>query len=425
MRVSIDKAGVYNYCIRGVDSHSGKAGFRIAQQIEAMIADGGLTNGSAIATEASLRSQLQTGHSTLRQAIRILESRYACRMRRGPGGGLFVSKPTRDEALIAIVNYLRSDGAELWELNEALIQLDWLALKALDTAANRVTHVTASTQLIHTPIGTSAIQSANRVLSFFATAIHTALRAGEPDSEVTTRNTNCASIQNADCNGKTITSAAKFADQLRAQIQQQSGLSATDIWLGTEEELCDRYVVSRAVLRQALCILEADGISMARRGRSGGVLARKPDPGRAIDIVAGYLSSDSSLHQDELAFSHALYEVTTKLACERWSALDDQRFLSLTAQGIPQFCGNATMSCFDIEWKAMRNRPLEFLMRALAAYNTRFLSNGFNASAAAMRQLHDSHLDRLRAIADRDAAAAGQIFARRMALFEQLNLMQV
>jgi len=444
LHVSIDKTSVYNYCIRGIDSDSDKEWFRVAQQIEAMILDGGLTQGSAIATEAMLKLQLQTGHSVLRQAIRILESRYACRMRRGPGGGLFVTKPRREDAIEAIAGYLRSDGVEKSELLEALRELDGLAVQALSAQPCYSTDASPSdkrsigkkptgkrsadknaagkkstgTKLSNSPtVGAIAMHSSNAVLSFFATAVNAATRLSTSDF--------IAAQDSAVCAVKPITSAARLADELGAEIQRQRGSLAEDIWLGTEIELCDRYAVSRAVLRQALCILEADGISTARRGRGGGVLARKPHPVRAIDIVAGYLSSDRSWQHDLIVVSQTLYEVSTRLACARWSEADDLRFRTLLKEGIPRFGGSATMTCFDIEWKATHNRALEFIMRALAAYNTRFLSAGFSASESIMQELHDSHLDRLRAIAERDAATAGQILAKRIALFEALNLMRV
>lgn len=67
----------------------------------------------------------------------------------------------------------------------------------------------------------------------------------------------------------------KIADDLRSLIV--SGRLADGDLLGHEPDLVERFGVSRPSLREALRILEAQGLISVVRGVSGGVFVRKPD----------------------------------------------------------------------------------------------------------------------------------------------------
>jgi DNA-binding FadR family transcriptional regulator len=59
--------------------------------------------------------------------------------------------------------------------------------------------------------------------------------------------------------------------------------------VGIEPELQAKYSVSRAVLREALRILEVHSIIITRRGANGGLLVAEPHPDYTISIVMSYL----------------------------------------------------------------------------------------------------------------------------------------
>ena len=67
----------------------------------------------------------------------------------------------------------------------------------------------------------------------------------------------------------------KIADELRALIV--SGQLADGEMLGHEPELVERFAVSRPSLREALRILEAEGLVSVVRGVRGGVIVHAPD----------------------------------------------------------------------------------------------------------------------------------------------------
>ncbi|WP_211241256.1 FadR/GntR family transcriptional regulator [Pseudonocardia spinosispora] len=59
--------------------------------------------------------------------------------------------------------------------------------------------------------------------------------------------------------------------------------------IGSESALLDRFEVSRAVLREAVRLLEYHSVARMRRGPGGGLVVAKPDPSASIDAMALYL----------------------------------------------------------------------------------------------------------------------------------------
>jgi GntR family transcriptional repressor for pyruvate dehydrogenase complex len=66
-----------------------------------------------------------------------------------------------------------------------------------------------------------------------------------------------------------------IADELRSLIV--SGELSDGEWLGKEPELVKRFAVSRPSLREALRILETEGLITVVRGLHGGVIVHQPD----------------------------------------------------------------------------------------------------------------------------------------------------
>lgn len=83
----------------------------------------------------------------------------------------------------------------------------------------------------------------------------------------------------------------QIADELRGLIIT-SGLDEGDL-LGTEADLLERFDVSRPSLREALRILEADGLISVARGALGGVVVHRPDQRMTARAAALVLQSRS------------------------------------------------------------------------------------------------------------------------------------
>ena len=73
--------------------------------------------------------------------------------------------------------------------------------------------------------------------------------------------------------------AERVATAYRNDIERASW--PVGVVLGSETELIERYDVSRAILREAVRILEYHGAVRTKRGPLGGLIVTAPDSGRS------------------------------------------------------------------------------------------------------------------------------------------------
>jgi DNA-binding FadR family transcriptional regulator len=69
---------------------------RLAREIEQEIIRRGWPIGEGLGSESDLMARYGVGRSVLREAVRLLESRWVAKPRPGPGGGLVVTAPDPD-----------------------------------------------------------------------------------------------------------------------------------------------------------------------------------------------------------------------------------------------------------------------------------------------------------------------------------------
>ncbi len=84
----------------------------------------------------------------------------------------------------------------------------------------------------------------------------------------------------------------KRAESLARAIARQLVVDGREpgTLVATEPELIEQHQVSRAVLREAVRILEHHHVAMMRRGPGGGLFVATPEPGALTDIAALYLA---------------------------------------------------------------------------------------------------------------------------------------
>lgn len=109
----------------------------------------------------------------------------------------------------------------------------------------------------------------------------------------------------------------KLAEQTAARIEHEiidNGWQVGTV-LGSEVELLEKYKVSRAVLREAIRIVEHHRVATMRRGPGGGLVVTVPD----VDALASVVSLH--LHFDQTSPEH-FYEARVALErdCARWAA---------------------------------------------------------------------------------------------------------
>jgi DNA-binding FadR family transcriptional regulator len=111
---------------------------------------------------------------------------------------------------------------------------------------------------------------------------------------------------------------AKLAEVLAAEIEAEIIRRGWPVGanLGTEVELLDHYDVSRAVLREAIRLLEHHFIAEMRRGRNGGLVITQPDPAIVADTVALFLRYRTIRAEDVMEVRQALEMTAVRLAAE-------------------------------------------------------------------------------------------------------------
>jgi DNA-binding FadR family transcriptional regulator len=106
---------------------------RVARDLAAYIVDSGLPPDTSLPTEKEMAEQLGVGRTTLREALRLLESRGVVTIRSGPRGGPVVRKPDPSDLADAVTLMLQFDEATLSEVVEARIELEATAVRLAAT----------------------------------------------------------------------------------------------------------------------------------------------------------------------------------------------------------------------------------------------------------------------------------------------------
>jgi DNA-binding FadR family transcriptional regulator len=92
----------------------------------------------------------------------------------------------------------------------------------------------------------------------------------------------------------------KLAEVLAADIGDEIAAGGWQVGsvFGTETALLERYRVSRAVLREAVRLLEFHSVAQMRRGPGGGLLVAEPQAQASIDTIALYLQYRQPSRED-------------------------------------------------------------------------------------------------------------------------------
>jgi DNA-binding FadR family transcriptional regulator len=175
---------------------------QIAEQIRQSILDGRLKADDRLPTEHELAAQFSVSRPTIREALKRLAAQNLIRSQRGPAGGTFVKRPTKQEAeanLTTAATLLVTLGEfDLSDVSEARHELELLCgrLAAERQATDPINAMEAEVELqqqadlsdedfcasdvrFHRAL---ADASGNRVLQFI---MHAVIEALEPVEEMT------------------------------------------------------------------------------------------------------------------------------------------------------------------------------------------------------------------------------------------------
>lgn len=203
-------------------------------------------------------------------------------------------------------------------------------------------------------------------------------------------------------------SSSLVADHLRTLLRD--GELQPGSRLPSERDLSAQLGVSRLTVREALRTLEAHGILDIRRGATGGAYVSVPTAtnfGQTIDD----LLTLQIIAQSDIAETRNILEVgLVPLVCERASASDITKLNSLCEEArTSREAGDYQIEMsvrFHSEVAACTHNPvLVLLLQSLREPFTHLLSDARHSGTSGVQD----HQDFVDAVADRDAARAGQI----------------
>jgi DNA-binding FadR family transcriptional regulator len=351
---------------RAAGSHEErKLGDEVARRIEADVIAAGWPVGVVLGSESELLRRYGVGRAALREAVRVVEHLGVAEMRRGAGGGLVVTTPDPSAVMNAVVVYLTFEQARFEDVldvrgpvEHAAAQL--AARRRTDQGVEALRAVVAlgddgvvDELAVHRAI---AALSANPAIELFveilallstlyqaptrlsaarrrvaiseATHIHRriveAIDAG--DGAAAARRTERHLYRGRDyLTSRALDRTLGFADAIVPPNgdERLASLIARRIYsevvvrgwpvdelLGSEASLIRQHEVSRSVLREAIRLLEFNGIVRTRRGPGGGVFIGAPSQSATVDAMALYLESRRITPQDLFEVRHAV-----ELAC--------------------------------------------------------------------------------------------------------------
>ncbi len=318
-----------------------KSAARLADRIIEDVMAMGWPVGEVLGAEVELLERYQVSRAVFREAVRLLEYQEVARTRRGPGGGLVVTEPSMQAVVDAVVLLLLRLDARLDEVFEARIVLEEIAG---DLAARRLEEddlvrlrvfvdggspdIENDPRALHSLVAESSRNPALRLFVEVFNRVAVLYSAGWTPSDNTSEMLYAHSrIAEAVIAGDSATARRRMRIHLQAEAEflRQRGSTrevlpdsiladglgrgkraeavARNIahsvlalgmrpgeLIGTEAELIEREKVSRAILREAVRLLEYHEIARMRRGPGGGLFVVEPGPGAVTDVVAIYLA---------------------------------------------------------------------------------------------------------------------------------------
>jgi DNA-binding FadR family transcriptional regulator len=358
-------------------SSSAKRAAKLADEIVGDVIALGWPVGEVLGSEAALLERYEVSRAVFREAVRLVEHQQVARTRRGPGGGLVVTEPTVDAVIAAVVLYLHRVDARLDEVFEARIALEEIACAL---AAGRVDdlgvallqpfvagdpNLGSDPRALHTLVASISgnpalelfIDVLNRVAQLYSAKWRTFGRAvgnetshahsriaeaimardpglashrmrthleAEADYLRRRRSTRQSLPDNVVLGGSPTAKRAEAVARSITLLVIEEGMQPGQL-VGTEAELIEREGVSRAVLREAVRLLEHHQIARMRRGPGGGFFVVEPSAAAVTEIAAIYLARRGMLLTDLAELRTGVEVAIVGLAAERIDARGSER----------------------------------------------------------------------------------------------------
>ena len=327
--------------IVGAGAANNKAACQIAAQIEEDLICQGWPTGMLYGSEAQLVERFQVCKVVVREGVRILESRGTARMRRGPNGGLIVLAPTVTVLLEAIHRYVTSlrKTALQGHVCRSLLRLVRARIRAQERA---------------------------RSTSALAELIDELLAATDRFAE--------RGPQGYVKRGAAAEMARSRAEQVFRLLMRDLGDEVVeDQRLGSELDLCDRYGADRSALRQAVRVLEFEGIAVSTAGRGKGLMRQIPDPAAVCRLINCYFASAQVSPSGAMNLYQLLSSEAVSIAARNATATDRMR-LKAAQRDLMRSGRRVTSGLMqeaeDSQFDILDEPLIDILLRCTKSYST-------------------------------------------------------
>lgn len=186
--------------------------------------------------------------------------------------------------------------------------------------------------------------------------------------------------------------------------------------LPSESELMEEYGLGRVTVRQAIRILEADGLVDVRRGPSGGVFVRHADiqqVGEAFTLLFGF---QETRLRDFLEFRNLLEPRVASLAAVHASEEQKAEILRVGSKSFDHTGGSADFHTLIA--KSSGNDVISFGFEALHLSFVRHIRRG-RVGVEDAEGTRRAHTRIAQLIADGDAEGAAKAMATHLAAYEE------
>jgi DNA-binding FadR family transcriptional regulator len=216
----------------------------------------------------------------------------------------------------------------------------------------------------------------------------------------------------------------KLADIIAAQIRGEirSGALALGDRLPPERELIEQLGVSRATVREALMLLEADGFIQVRAGRHGGAYVTSPKIERLATILDVILAVEQTTTEQLLEARSLMEPLAVRLATARATESDFERIQASIARaeehlGSSDIVAEEAARFHVLVAESTHNGVISALTATTQQliYSRAFAE--FGTETAATLRAHRRILDAMRA---RDAEAAVRRMVRHVDAFRDV-----
>jgi GntR family transcriptional regulator, transcriptional repressor for pyruvate dehydrogenase complex len=203
-----------------------------------------------------------------------------------------------------------------------------------------------------------------------------------------------------------------IVDQIRL-LMRQGQLQPGDR-LPAERELCEHFGVSRVTVREALRVLEANGLVEIRVGARGGAFVRSPSKERVGEGIMDYLTMSSVTSENVTELRMVLELGIIPLVCERATEDDIEDLLALCHRAREALATGTYDMAMSVEFhtrvaQCAHNGAIELLLPSLQGPLLMSLEEAQQVAPEMGRKGTQEHLAFVEAVRDRKVDEAIEI----------------